>query len=489
MLGVLIPRAGRLMSRDQLLSALAARDEEPSDRNVDFIVHRLRRKLNDTARSPRFIATQYGEGYVWVAQPAPGSKLSDFLVVGPVRCREVVREQGLVDDLLIRLREGLQRRAGALARVVTRSDPGDLDTARFRYALEVTFLAYRGRIDAALALRDQRAYRLVSVNRLQDVAELANPALAEVLDAIMGAIWSDLTVGADGGVAPTDQPLEMRLHDAAILLAPSHDSWKGLEAQLAADRAAHPDDPRTAVVWAMNLFTKLLRMEAGDPADPATYRRIEDEIEAIALRCLPFLDGQPILQLAAAKLLLATHHGYADLAERTASAALSGSAAFAAALPVLAQALAARGEVEAALARFDQALELCERGSEFEIYLLVLKSQSLIAIDDRRGANAAFERVIQVKPSARARIALFFLEPGELNLRTEQRLLLSRVDREGARRLIAYQHFMVARAFSRPEHAHNLMAGPLDHLVRRFGPTIVPEEVANAYGQAWPGRG
>ena len=58
LLSVLIPHRGRLLSRQQLLSAMAARDEEESgDRNIDFIVHRLRRKLNDHARSPRFIAT------------------------------------------------------------------------------------------------------------------------------------------------------------------------------------------------------------------------------------------------------------------------------------------------------------------------------------------------------------------------------------------------------------------------------------------------
>ena len=54
-----VERPQRLLTRDQLLSALGS---EGSDRNVDFVINRLRRKLNDHGRVRRFISTQYGEG-------------------------------------------------------------------------------------------------------------------------------------------------------------------------------------------------------------------------------------------------------------------------------------------------------------------------------------------------------------------------------------------------------------------------------------------
>ena len=53
----------RLMPRDRLLDEIAS-ESNVSDRNIDFLVNRLRAKLGDSAKSPNFIATQYGEGYV-----------------------------------------------------------------------------------------------------------------------------------------------------------------------------------------------------------------------------------------------------------------------------------------------------------------------------------------------------------------------------------------------------------------------------------------
>lgn len=41
---------------------------DKNDSNVDYLINRLRQKLSDEARQPRFIATRYGEGYVWIAE-------------------------------------------------------------------------------------------------------------------------------------------------------------------------------------------------------------------------------------------------------------------------------------------------------------------------------------------------------------------------------------------------------------------------------------
>src|ERR1700761_1226885 len=60
----------RLMTRSRLLDAVASPDSDASDRNIDFLVNRLRTKLGDSAKSPKYIATKYGEGYVWIAAPS-----------------------------------------------------------------------------------------------------------------------------------------------------------------------------------------------------------------------------------------------------------------------------------------------------------------------------------------------------------------------------------------------------------------------------------
>lgn len=57
--------AGRVLTRDQLLDAVAGRDYEVFDRSVDVHISSLRRKLGEAPRSPRFIQTVRGAGYMF----------------------------------------------------------------------------------------------------------------------------------------------------------------------------------------------------------------------------------------------------------------------------------------------------------------------------------------------------------------------------------------------------------------------------------------
>ena len=61
LLRALIRNPHRLMRRDRLLDEIAS-ESDVSDRNIDFLVNRLRTKLGDSAKSPTYIATRYGEG-------------------------------------------------------------------------------------------------------------------------------------------------------------------------------------------------------------------------------------------------------------------------------------------------------------------------------------------------------------------------------------------------------------------------------------------
>lgn len=59
----LVKSAGRVKTREQLLLDAADRDFEAFDRSIDVHVSSLRKKLNDDAKSPRFIETVRGIGY------------------------------------------------------------------------------------------------------------------------------------------------------------------------------------------------------------------------------------------------------------------------------------------------------------------------------------------------------------------------------------------------------------------------------------------
>jgi DNA-binding response OmpR family regulator len=56
--------AGRVKTREQLLLEAADRDFEAFDRSIDVHVSSLRKKLGDDAKTPRFIVTIRGVGYM-----------------------------------------------------------------------------------------------------------------------------------------------------------------------------------------------------------------------------------------------------------------------------------------------------------------------------------------------------------------------------------------------------------------------------------------
>ena len=66
---ILARRHGRKMSRDDILSELRGIDAAILTRSVDIMVSRLRGKLNDSVKPPRFIQTIWGRGYSFIGVP------------------------------------------------------------------------------------------------------------------------------------------------------------------------------------------------------------------------------------------------------------------------------------------------------------------------------------------------------------------------------------------------------------------------------------
>jgi two-component system, OmpR family, response regulator len=64
LLEALARRAGRVLSREQLMELAKGSAEEAFDRSVDVHVSRLRQKLGDDPKRPRLIKTVRGAGYV-----------------------------------------------------------------------------------------------------------------------------------------------------------------------------------------------------------------------------------------------------------------------------------------------------------------------------------------------------------------------------------------------------------------------------------------
>jgi len=66
LLRALAERAGRVLSREQLMELTKGNSEESFDRSIDVHVSRLRAKLGDDSRHPTMLKTVRGSGYLLV---------------------------------------------------------------------------------------------------------------------------------------------------------------------------------------------------------------------------------------------------------------------------------------------------------------------------------------------------------------------------------------------------------------------------------------
>ena len=65
LLKCLMDHVGQIMTRDQILDQIRNREWVPTDRTVDVLIGRLRRKLGDDSTNPRLILTVHGAGYLF----------------------------------------------------------------------------------------------------------------------------------------------------------------------------------------------------------------------------------------------------------------------------------------------------------------------------------------------------------------------------------------------------------------------------------------
>jgi DNA-binding response OmpR family regulator len=68
LLCLFIENPGKILSRDRIMDALRGMDWTAFDRSVDVLVGRLRQKLNDEPRNPKWIVTVRGAGYKMIGR-------------------------------------------------------------------------------------------------------------------------------------------------------------------------------------------------------------------------------------------------------------------------------------------------------------------------------------------------------------------------------------------------------------------------------------
>lgn len=69
-LTLLAEKPGEVFSRDDIMEFLRGVEADVFSRSIDVILSRLRSKLSDDAKKPRYIKTVWGAGYAFIGRPA-----------------------------------------------------------------------------------------------------------------------------------------------------------------------------------------------------------------------------------------------------------------------------------------------------------------------------------------------------------------------------------------------------------------------------------
>jgi DNA-binding winged helix-turn-helix (wHTH) protein len=475
---------GKLLTRSRLVELMARDADETSERNIDFLVNRLRKLLDDNARQPRFIATQYGEGYVWIAQPDEATPRSAFLLIGPVY--GLRGESGRERTILAKLAAALDAQIGTGRRVGCVPDwrPDGRTVDDVSYSLDASFHAEADILHSAFVLRHALSRQVIGAFRARFDNGNATGAVDKLAVEVKSAIWTHLAVPVSAVAAASDTPLEVRLYDAADMLSRTPEIWRENEAQLARARVEHPDDPTLAIMWGLNLYARLLSqaLDSGEMMSAGEWSAVEDEMEALALASLPKVQDNPLLVLGVAKLLFFIDRGHSELAAQLADEAFANSTAFAAAFALQGQIRMCRGDIADAVGFYDKGIEMSEQGSAFHRYLLVLKCTALLAANQRPALDRVCAELYAIKPVTRQELGILMADPKARKLPPDIEEVLSMLAEERARKFVAYFYNVFARRFHSREHRRNVMRGLVTHMVRHFGRGIVPEAVSRGAG-------
>lgn len=486
----LINNPRRLMTRSRLLDEISTGTSDPSDRNIDFLVNRLRSKLGDNAKSPAFIATQYGEGYIWIGTPSPAVPLDAFLVIGSAADLKSHPFRKQASLLMDRLWEAISAGIGPGRKVVIVDKEWRVAHVKARYSLQVSFHAIQGGLSCAAALRQMPSKRIMKAFRLQldieDDASFANEAL-RISAGVVDVLGQALKEASSGLGISEDEALDERIQNAANLLSADNPKWLVKGDQLSRTREQNPHDTDAAIQWCLHLFSRLVLTEPFTGMSLEERDSIETEIESAVLECLPGIENNPLLRLAAAKLLYFINRGHLDLTEEIAEDAFVVTQDFMAGLPVLGQVKYARGQFDEAVKLFDRGIGMAAAGSALHWHMRVLKCLALVAAGHSGASAARATDIGNFGPGSIREINLMLgwmtASPDRaLPPASEQALL--ELGAAGAFKALEYLYFTSARHITLQSGRANVMRSMIAHVARLHGTQAIPDVVLRGTGAA-----
>lgn len=475
----------RLLSRAQLLEALEVAGET-SERNIDYLVNRLRAKLGDDAHHPRYIRTRYGEGYVWIA-PVEGECVGDaFIAIGPAAAHP---KGSVARAFLQALRDHLAACIPTTREVaLLESAPARIPGRSIAYLVETGLYREEDGLRGVIALRDGTSLRMLATLRVAVADADVTKFASEVATRIKARIWvQSATHAPDGVPGPSDDPLYVKIVEAERQLSVEpfermHETAVQIERRRA---SLQGDEPRLLLERANLLGARqLFALGAAGNMEPATRQAVDAEIESLVMAALPGVQDDPAHLLTAAKLLLRMGPAHRELAQRIVDDQLQSAPAYAGALTLRAQLQMYRGDIDQALTLYDRCLVHAGMDGEFRVYLLVLKVYALLALARLQEARAICDELYTMRPETRLQMdPLFHAET-----------VAAQPPPDPARGLeclhghLLHAYHMVARHFDRRRHRVEFMRDVIERALAHHGKDGVPAELWTHLPELQPAR-
>ncbi len=469
----------RVLTRNQLLDAISDNGADKLDRSIDFVINRLRRKLKDDAKDATYIATRYGEGYIWLTQPdQPTIQLEGVhAIVGPCLGLDHVGDMGANALAFAKAFHGSFAKcfSSDLSVIFEPDCPkyATLGKDAPKIGIELSFLTQKGQLECVIRGVSILSGRTLFAGRhiIAATDESLSSRPEDLAKEASDQIWNSQALEPDDAV-----PLTVSMINAGTTFTGLKGHWKDNDKVLRKAIADDPDDPRAKIMLATNIHTKYLQegveifMSGDDPR-----QQDEDEIEQLVLASLPHLNDAPSFQLVAAKLLFFLDRGYNEMAVEIAERSARECLSLMASLPIIGQMWIFVGQNEEGLAAINQALDECEESSQFEIYLLILKCEALAAVADRKGVRSVLNRVCANVPHIEVLMEVLFTDPDHPS-KVAQQALVNMAPAQ-ARAMLLFMHYVYARLLKVEEHRHNAYRTVVTLFRKQFGPDIVPDEV------------
>ena len=476
----------RLVTRAQLLNVVSFEGSNKNDRNIDFMVNRIRKKLSDSAKDPQFIATRYGEGYIWIGANKTSLIANNdaYLVIGPVLIVDQSPDtKNRAQAFCQSLQKALKLHLHEDQNITIDTDcppPSTFGTVAPELGVELTFFIDLGVLDCIVTVKKFREGNILAMTRfgvdgsknlqgINDPNSLADWLLKEIwrARARIEHLGAPLPVAIQNAAEPTKAPGGIRI-------------WKKNDIWMRKLISEHPDDPDIQLKYATHLHTKYI--VAGHEffqkgIDNRTQD--EDEIERLIQQALPHIQSKPEQAIMAAKLLFFLDRGYSNFAVDLAEKANKQSTVISHSLPIIGQMRGFLGNIDHGIEALNQSINLAEKGSSTHLYSLVIKCSLHLAAGNADDLEVTKSEIYALRPAIKFFLEPFFtkLDPPSFSARAAIMLLT----RKSARARLLHYNYVSSRLFQSPEHRANSIKTLLSLVIKRFDLDVVPAEISSAF--------